>query len=180
MANGLRVSSGRSLTDQQQEVISLPFFPGILSNYDASRVSFMNRKPNEGGTRILTVFSVSPVEEDHVALHQILTGSRHTNLEFKVETSTTVASALVVLQKRRIPIVLAERDLSPGSWRDLLEHSSRLPAPPLLIVTSWLADERLWAEALNLGAWDVLAKPFDVQEVSRVVESAWRHWSERH
>jgi DNA-binding response OmpR family regulator len=140
----------------------------------------MNRKPNVGGTRILTVFSVSPVEEDHVALHRILTGSRHTNLEFKVETSTTVASALVVLQKRRIPIVLVERDLSPGSWRDLLEHSSRLPAPPLLIVTSWLADERLWAEALNLGAWDVLAKPFDVQEVSRVVESAWRHWSERH
>ena len=134
----------------------------------------------EGGTKILTVFSVSPVAEDHVALHQILAGSRHTDFKFKVDTGATVASALTALRKRRIPIVLVEGDLSQGSWRDLLEHSSRLPAPPLLIVTSWLADERLWAEALNLGAWDVLAKPFDVQEVSRVVDSAWRHWSERH
>jgi len=36
-------------------------------------------------------------------------------------------------------------------------------------VTSRLADERLWAEALNLGAYDVLAKPFDSTEAMRVV-----------
>ena len=138
----------------------------------------MNSKPNEGVTRILTVFSVSSDEEDHVKLQQILTGSRHIYPNFKVETSTNVASALAVLQKCRIPIVLIECELS-GSWRDLLEHSSRLPVPPLVIVTSWLADERLWAEALNLCAWDVLAKPFDVREVCRVVESAWSHWSAR-
>lgn len=139
----------------------------------------MNTEPSEGVSRILTVFSVSSDEEDHVALRQVLTGSRQIYLNVKVETGANVASALAVLQKRRIPIVLIACDLS-GSWRDLLEHSSRLPAPPLVIVTSWLADERLWAEALNLGAWDVLAKPFDVQEVCRVVESAWRHWSARH
>ena len=139
----------------------------------------MNMKPNEDVTNILTVFSVSPDEEDHVALQQILTGSRYIHLKFKVETSATVPSALAVLQKRRIPIVLVQRD-SSDSWRDLLEHAVRLPAPPLVIVTSWLADDLLWAEALNLGAWDVLAKPFDVQEVCRVVESASSHWSARH
>ena len=31
---------------------------------------------------------------------------------------------------------------------------------PLVIVASHLADDQLWAEALNLGAHDVLAKPF--------------------
>jgi DNA-binding NtrC family response regulator len=137
-------------------------------------------KSATAGHERLTVFSVSPVAEEHIALDEILTGSKQTNLRFKVETRNTLASALAVLQRRRIPIVLVARDLSPGSWKDLLEHSTRLPVPPLLIVTSWLADERLWAEALNLGAWDVLAKPFDVEEVCRVVESAWHHWSERH
>ena len=44
----------------------------------------------------------------------------------------------------------------------------------LMIVTSRLADERLWAEALNLGAYDVLAKPFDRTEAMRVVAAAWR------
>jgi DNA-binding response OmpR family regulator len=51
-----------------------------------------------------------------------------------------------------------------------------LPDPPPLIVTSRLADERLWVEALNLGAFDVLAKPFDSTEAMRVVGAAWRAW----
>ena len=45
-----------------------------------------------------------------------------------------------------------------------------------LIVTSRLADDRLWAEALNLGAYDVLAKPFERMELVRSVSSAWLHW----
>jgi len=46
-------------------------------------------------------------------------------------------------------------------------------------VSSRLADERLWAEALNMGAWDVLAKPFDKMEVIRSVQSAWRRWHDQ-
>jgi len=40
-----------------------------------------------------------------------------------------------------------------------------------------VADEQLWAEALNLGAWDVLAKPFVRSEVIRSVKLAWDHWN---
>jgi DNA-binding response OmpR family regulator len=61
----------------------------------------------------------------------------------------------------------------------MLDHAGCLPNPPLLIVTSRLADERLWAEALNLGAYDVLAKPFDKREVIRTVTAAWLHWANR-
>jgi len=60
--------------------------------------------------------------------------------------------------------------------RDVLEQVTILPDPPSFIVTSRLADERLWAEALNLGAYDVLAKPFDSTEAMRVVGAAWRAW----
>jgi FixJ family two-component response regulator len=62
----------------------------------------------------------------------------------------------------------------------MLDHLTLLPYPPLLIVTSRLADERLWAEALNLGAWDVLAKPFEQDEVIRIVSVACQHWQDRH
>jgi DNA-binding response OmpR family regulator len=43
-------------------------------------------------------------------------------------------------------------------------------------VTSRVADDSLWAEVLNLGAYDLLMKPFDLTEVFRVVSLAWRHW----
>jgi len=61
---------------------------------------------------------------------------------------------------------------------DVLEQLRLLPDPPFVVVTSRLADERLWAEALNRGAYDVLAKPFDGTEVIRTISSAWLHWCE--
>ena len=36
---------------------------------------------------------------------------------------------------------------------------------PCLIVTSRLADDRQWAELLNAGAFDLLAKPFEKSNV---------------
>jgi FixJ family two-component response regulator len=55
-----------------------------------------------------------------------------------------------------------------------------MPAPPLLVVTSKNADDALWAEALNLGAYDVLSKPFDKTEVMRIISLAWLHWKEQN
>lgn len=91
---------------------------------------------------------------------------------------SSASLAVEALSRREIPIVIAEGDLSPDTWQGMLEYTLRLSDPPFLIVASRSADERLWAEALNLGAWDVLAKPFDKQEVCRVVFSAWRHWQD--
>jgi DNA-binding response OmpR family regulator len=93
-----------------------------------------------------------------------------------VNSYATLASGLAALRKRQFEVVVCERDLSPGSWKDVLDQVTILPDPPSLIVTSRLADERLWAEALNLGACDVLAKPFDSNEALRVIGAAWRAW----
>jgi len=61
----------------------------------------------------------------------------------------------------------------------LLDFAERLPAPPPVIVTSRVADERMWAEVLNLGGYDVLATPFGSEEVIRTVTSAWSLWRHR-
>jgi hypothetical protein len=36
----------------------------------------------------------------------------------------------------------------------------------------------LWAEALNLGAYDVVPKPFDSHELSLIISFAWLHWND--
>jgi DNA-binding response OmpR family regulator len=74
-------------------------------------------------------------------------------------------------------VVVCERDLPDGDWKDVLEVTASLPNPPSVIVTSRLADEYLWAEVLNLGGYDVLAKPLDQQEVSRSLNLAWGRWT---
>jgi DNA-binding response OmpR family regulator len=73
-------------------------------------------------------------------------------------------------------VVVCERDLPDGSWKHLLDKVETLARPPRLIVASRLADERLWAEVLNLGGYDVLATPFDADEVYRVVSYAVDSW----
>ena len=77
---------------------------------------------------------------------------------------------------RKTPsLVITEANLGVGNWKDVLEAMQSLTNPPLVIVFSRLADEHLWAEALNLGAYDVLAKPFDQTELGQVLSSAWTH-----
>ena len=126
----------------------------------------------------VVVLSISPTEEDHTALNRILSrpeSTASTESRWTIYPAVAVESALSLLREYPIAIVLSERDLVPGTWKDVLAETLNLPDPPLLIVASRLADEYLWAEALNLGAYDVLAKPFDADEVVRVLRSAWFH-----
>ncbi|HUL34039.1 MAG TPA: hypothetical protein VL128_09165 [Candidatus Eisenbacteria bacterium] len=114
--------------------------------------------------------SISPFEEDHARLQAII-GSVP-----KLVMASDFSTAKALLESRNIFLVLCERDSNPGTWLDSLEYLQSLSNPPLLIVTSRLADERLWAEVLNLGAWDVLAKPFDDGEVLRTLQSTLLHY----
>ena len=133
------------------------------------------RKPpaieTSGTGRIVSVLSVSPTEEVHFSLQHIFNHSK-----WKLTKTHSLASALAILHAQTTPVVLCETDLLPGTWRDLLEQIARAPNAPAVIVSSRLADDRLWAEALNLGAWDVLARPFVKSEVFQAVSAAWRHW----
>ena len=135
------------------------------------------RKPPAIATRpteVVTVLSVSPTEEVHFSLQDIFSHSK-----WKLSKTHSLASAMAFLRTQKTPVVLCETDLLPGTWRDLLEQVTRAPNAPAVIVSSRLADDRLWAEALNLGAWDVLARPFVKSEVVRAVSAAWRHWWNR-
>ncbi len=83
--------------------------------------------------------------------------------------------ALRCLDRYPIDVVIAETNVPEWSWKHVLRDLQDRQQPTQLIVTSRHADDRLWAEALNLGAFDVLAQPFDRKEVQCAVESARRH-----
>jgi len=133
----------------------------------------MERSPSflSTPTGTLSVLSVSPHTEEQWPLQAIVAHST-----WKLFQARDLDAARDLLRQQEIAVVLCERNLLPGTWIDVLEQIQALPRTPSLIVTSRLADERLWVEALNLGAWDVLAKPFDRNELIRSVKSAWQHW----
>ena len=126
---------------------------------------------NSIGGQTIPVLSVSPVRNDHTTLERLLPQP-----QWCVYRADTVQSALKLLRTLRPgPVVVCERDMLPGLWQELLAETGSLPEPPSIVVASRLADDHLWAEALNLGAYDVLAKPFDVLELTRSLRLAWLH-----
>lgn len=122
--------------------------------------------------RRISVLSLSPCADDHEAIADIM--------PWPIHRAASLADAMKLLRRRQISVVVCERDLPPHSWKDLLTAVSALPKPPLVIVTSRHADEYLWAEALNLGASDVLAKPFDAGEVKRTLFVAALNWQSKY
>ena len=88
----------------------------------------------------------------------------------------TCRAARSILLQNLVPVVISDRNLSDGCWKDVLCAGGSSERPPHLVVASQLADGSLWAEVLNLGGYDVLTKPFDATEVNRALDSALRNW----
>ena len=127
----------------------------------------------------VSVFSIGPMDEHQTALARILKAAQWVagaGARGSLALCTTRKTVGKLHQQTRIPIVLCDGE---SGWREILDEFRTLPDPPFLIVTSRTADDRLWSEALNLGAYDVLAKPYDPDEVLRVLDLAWIRWVER-
>lgn len=133
--------------------------------------------------RIITVLSISRVEEDHLTLDQIFRDSQVTlypNCRMTITPCSDPSGALPVLRGARIPIVVCDADQTPGLWEAIARELQTLREPPCLILSSRLADDRLCVEAARGGAFDVLAKPFHGPEVLRVTNLAWIRWQDRY
>jgi DNA-binding NtrC family response regulator len=98
---------------------------------------------------------------------------------WRVHDCASLTQARTVLATLGPAVLVAGAVLPDGTWKDVLDHASRLPAPPPVIVAAPHADDELWMEVLNLGGYNLLGEPFDEHEVFRVLSSAWlRHKSQ--
>ena len=118
------------------------------------------------------VLIVSSFEEDHSTLLRILG-----ECDCEVHAVGTCRQGLAILRQRAVSVVICERDLPDGTWKDILQAPEMQRDRPPLIVTSRLADDYLWVEVLNLGGYDVLSKPLDHKEVEWAIDSARRNWT---
>ena len=124
--------------------------------------------------RTVTVLAVSSHVEDH---NQLLAIFGHSN--WRIFSASGLGEAIESVRRNRPAVLISEGVLPDGDWKNLLRCLSAMPSPPLLVVTAHDPPDSLWAEVLNLGAYDVLSKPFDRNEVTRIVSLAWLHWREQ-
>ena len=93
-------------------------------------------------------------------------------LPLVLEHAGSLQQARAKLQEEEYDVILTEAALPDGKWLDVLHLARECPQELEVIVTDPQADARFWAEALNLGAYDLLAQPFYEPEVRRILYNA--------
>jgi DNA-binding response OmpR family regulator len=123
----------------------------------------------------IKVLLVSDMIEDHLSLRSLI---GHSN--WGLHHAFSREDAVRFLEENPIPVVICDCELPDGTWQDCWREIGGLASPPRLIVSSRVANNRLWGEVLNLGAYDLLTKPFEPSEVFRVGFLAWHSWHNEH
>jgi DNA-binding response OmpR family regulator len=124
-------------------------------------------------SRVATALLISPFEQDHTYF-----GSVFSRTNWRLFRANSREEALALLSCQEVPVIVAEERLGLADWKDILRSMQHMEHPPKLVVASALSDGDLWADVLNLGAYDVLARPFDQREVLHCISTAWLAWKE--
>jgi len=88
--------------------------------------------------------------------------------------TSTVSECEELFDSQNIAIVFCERDLTDGTYRDILTMTRSRRRSVRLVVTSRLADWGEYLEALRDGAFDLIASPSQRVDVVRVIDQAQR------
>jgi DNA-binding NtrC family response regulator len=110
---------------------------------------------------------VSPHPQDADLLSQMLSP-----LSLHFEHVADFTHAREKFQDCSYVVVLTEAALPDGTWLDVLALARQARPASQVIVTHPFADGRFWAEALNLGAYDLIPQPFATSEVRRILTNA--------
>lgn len=117
-----------------------------------------------------SVLVVSRADQDHVLLGELFRAS-----EWRVLDAAGLGEVRHLLTWDRVSLIICDSKLADGSWKDILSLIAPLPEPPRLVVASDRFGPESWSEALHLGAFDMLRKPFEKEQVARVANSVAIH-----
>lgn len=117
------------------------------------------------------LLAVMSAEPERRQLKACLAGSLWTLYE-----AGNIHDAEATMAREDVAAIITDRSLPDGTWIDLLEATRSRSNPPRVVVFSPVADDRFWAEVLYNGGYDLLATPFDREEVLRSIQMAWVSW----
>jgi DNA-binding NtrC family response regulator len=101
---------------------------------------------------------------------------------WKISIVDSSDAAVAALNEQPTPLVICDRDLSGEAWRDVLAKIASLPQAVCVLLASHVIDDYLWHQVIQHHGYDVVAKPFQPDELRRAVTFAWswRGWAYRH
>jgi DNA-binding response OmpR family regulator len=97
--------------------------------------------------------------------------------QWDVFFAKTCDEARQVSEQIKPHVILLDRDLADGDWRNSLSACAASSVGACTMLISRVADDYLWNEVVCNGGYDVLPKPLREQDVLRAVKFAWSYWN---
>ena len=93
-------------------------------------------------------------------------------LGFEVEVFTRPADALAAMARQSFEIVVTDLRMDGiDGWEVLRQVREMNPATKVIVITAYVEEETV-AKATQYGAFDIIAKPFRLEELRQVVFAA--------
>ncbi|OEU64370.1 MAG: hybrid sensor histidine kinase/response regulator [Desulfobacterales bacterium PC51MH44] len=96
-----------------------------------------------------------------------------TRIGLRVLKASRGDEALEMLAKEKVSIVLLDLKMPGMDGMEVLEHIRKLDEAILVIVITGYATVETATEAMKLGAYDFISKPFEPDQLRIVVNRAW-------
>ncbi len=95
-------------------------------------------------------------------------------LSMNVISCNGLSQATEVLSRQPVDLIFCDDNLADGSYRDLLAAGKTKQNAPRVVVTSRTGEWEEYLEAMRLGAFDVVRRPWHPTDVEMVVLHARR------
>lgn len=82
-----------------------------------------------------------------------------------VRSASVLSLVPLAMKLIKVDLIVSDYSLRDGSWRDIRAAMRSLGMDHPIVVVSCLADEHMWAEVLVVGGFDLMAPPFQPEEV---------------
>ncbi len=93
-------------------------------------------------------------------------------LNFTIAEAANVADARSQMKRVRYDLILLDVNMPGESGLDFLPELIALERAPLVIIVTAHGSERTAATAIKSGAYDYLAKPFEIDELRLIIKNA--------
>jgi len=138
--------------------------------------------PGQGGRNsplreAVKLVAITQNADDSAELRQVAA-----NYGWTISIVESSDAAVAALNEQPTPLVICDRDLPGEAWRDVLAKIAAQPQAVCVLLASSVVDDYLWRQVIRHHGYDVVAKPFQPEELRRAVTFAWswRGWAYRH
>jgi hypothetical protein len=93
-------------------------------------------------------------------------------VQIRIHRANTLDNAKAQLQTTKARVILADVTFAGGGWEDAVRMAACLPLRAALVLVSPFLDHRLWIDALEGGAYDLILEPFRADELRCILSNA--------